>query len=55
MDDNGRLCPLAFQRAKRFKAEREAIEFLFQTTVSRRYPFAVVRCAATMKKHGSAA
>ena len=55
MDDNGRLCALASERAKRFKGEREAIEFLFQTTISRGYPFAVVRCGATMKKHGSAA
>lgn len=46
MDDKGRLCPIASGHAKRFKSEREATEFLFQTTVSRRYPFTVVRCTA---------
>jgi hypothetical protein len=50
MGENGRLCPLSSGRAMRFKSEREATDYLFQTTISQRYPFAVVRCGGPSKK-----
>jgi hypothetical protein len=42
---NGRLCSIASGHTKRFSSEREATEYLFQTTIPGNYRFEVVICS----------
>ena len=50
MGENGRLCAISSGRAKRFKTEQEATDYLFQMTISRNYRFVAVLCRPAPKK-----
>ncbi|HET6492899.1 MAG TPA: hypothetical protein VFG44_07995 [Burkholderiales bacterium] len=42
--ENGRLCPVPSGQAKRFTSEKEAMDFLAQTTIPGIYRFEAVLC-----------
>ena len=46
ISENGRLCSIASGDAKRFETEQAAMDYLFMSSISKRYPFEVVCCGA---------